>query len=118
MKKLLGTALLATLLLNGCAIKHNWSSTQNKTQWNAKFNGFMGRESIAFAAKPNATLNLTSQLKAVEGNLRLKIDGTTLPIDSSVQQHQFRLDNGLKLTMIGKKAKGSFSLKYEVVNGK
>ncbi|WP_379965534.1 DUF4932 domain-containing protein [Epilithonimonas sp. UC225_85] len=118
MKKTLALFTLA-VFTNSCSVScQNLKTNQSHDSWKADFVTFTGKEKIDFDSEKNKLVYLSSELQNSEGKLYLLKDGKELPNQNKINHTKIDLQNPSQIQIIGKKAKGSFELKYPIFDVK
>jgi len=114
MKKQILSILVLILFLYSCTGTKNWQSTQTANRWHATFDEFSGKEQLMFSSHPGHLIYLSAQMEAVSGKLSLAHSNKEVASTHAITHSKIYLDEKVKLTVKGKKAKGSFLLDYPV----
>lgn len=117
MKKLLLLLIVLTTLYS-CSISKNITSNQTQDTWKASFEGFSGNEKIEISSKLNHLAYLSSKWETTEGKLNIVINGTALPKQNTINHAKIDLNKKANVEIVGKNAKGFFSLHYPVYEQK
>ena len=118
MKKKLSSFAIILTALYSCTISKNIKSNQAKDSWEATFESFSGKEKIGFESKPNHLFYLSSKWSTTEGRLNLLINGTSLTNEKPINHTKLDLNQKVKIEIVGKNAKGAYTLKYPIYENK
>ncbi|MCZ4244265.1 DUF4932 domain-containing protein [Pedobacter punctiformis] len=114
MKKII-LLLFSTIFFCSCYVSKNLKSEQINNSWFASFDGYNGKEKIKFKSQENKLVYLSSQLENSSGKLELLNKNEVIPKINKVNHNKFPLNKNVEIQIIGTHAKGSFALKYPVL---
>jgi len=105
--------LFVIAIFSSCTSYKNLKATHAEDLWKASFEDFTGKETLDFKAREKKVVYLSSKLEHSKGALSLKSNHSEISDAHVVNHNKFVLDKDYKLDIIGKKATGSFALKYD-----
>lgn len=111
-------SLILLLLLCACKSTRNWNSKQSHQRWDASFSRFTGRERLFIPKQKNKIVYLSTQSTCDNKSLSIQHGRQKLSAAPALSHHKIRLDSNLRIDIIAKEAKGSFSLAYPIYDVK
>lgn len=112
------TLFFLSILFNSCNVSKNIKTNQTDHAWQAEFEEFNGKETVKFNKQANSLVYLSSKLIANKGNLELSTNQKAISNTQQVNHTKLDLTDNLTIQVVGKKATGSFSLKYPIYENK
>lgn len=106
------------ILFNSCTVSKNINTNQTDNSWNAEFEELNGKEKLKFNKQPNSLVYLSSKLTVNKGSLKLLTNQKVISNTQKVNHTKLDLNNNLKIQIEGKKANGSFIVKYPIYENK
>lgn len=110
--------LFIIAIFSSCTSYKNLKTNNTEDFWKASFEDFTGKETLDFKAQEKKTVYLSSKLEHLTGELLLKNSDSEIQDTNVVNHNKLVLDKDYKLEIIGKKATGSFALKYDTYDVK
>lgn len=115
-------ALMITAFSAGCTITHDWQGTSLATRSEARFSKFSGKQQFKLILNPDDLVTRVKySIKLRAGEMRLIVRALKEEIvnvsTSDLLERSFEIKNlagsGLDVSLIGKKASGSYQVELE-----